>query len=104
MVAPQQQKLRVTGPVAITGNSLAEGIVVWRTADGTWSRRMSDAAVVSTSEEALALLQMAEKDGINAVGCYVAHVATDSQGRAKPLNLRERIRTEGPTVALPGQV
>jgi predicted NAD/FAD-binding protein len=104
MVAPQQQKLRITGPVAVTANRLADGVVVWRTADRGWSRAITDAAVVTTSEEALALLHEAERDGINAVSCYVAHVAVDGEGRAQPQNLRERIRTEGPTVALPGQV
>lgn len=103
MVAPQQQKLRINGPVSVTGNRLDDGVVVWRTAGGGWSRDMADAAVVSTSEDALALLHAAERDGINAVSCYVAHVTLSDDGKAQPLNLRERIRTQGPTVALPGQ-
>jgi predicted NAD/FAD-binding protein len=103
MVAPQQQKLRITGPVAVTANRLRDGAVVWRTSGG-WSEDMADAAIATSSEEALALLDGAKADGINAVESYVAHVALDEAGRAQPLNLRERIRTGGPTVTLPGQV
>ncbi len=103
MVAPQQQKLRIAGPVAITGNRLGDGAVVWRTSSGDWSKAMSDAAVVTTSDAALALLHEAEADGVRAVAAYVAHVDLDAGGRAQPLNLRERIRTQGPTIMLPGE-
>ncbi len=40
MTAPQQQKLRIKGPVVITGNRLGDGAVVYRTQD----RRLVDAA------------------------------------------------------------
>ncbi len=39
MTAPQQQKLRIKGPVVITGNRLGDGAVVYRTKD----RRLVDA-------------------------------------------------------------
>ena len=102
MVAPQQQKLKINGPVAVTANRLNDGVVVWRTATG-WSEVMAEAAVATTPDTALALLETAKSDYTRAVEPYVAHVALDGEGRARPSNLRERIRTEGPTVALPGQ-
>ncbi|MGZ8396896.1 MAG: DUF2849 domain-containing protein, partial [Rhodoplanes sp.] len=40
MTSPLQQKLKITGPVAITANRLADGVVVYRTADGGWTTRI----------------------------------------------------------------
>ncbi len=48
MTAPQQQKLRVKGPVVITGNRLGDGAVVYRTVGRGWSTSLSDAAVTTT--------------------------------------------------------
>ena len=101
MTAPQQQKLRVKGPVMVTANRLRDGVVLYRTAKN-WSERLEDAAVVTTAEDALALLHAAEQDGTTAVGAYVASVALDGDAPA-PDNLRESIRKNGPTFALPGQ-
>ena len=36
MAAPQQQKLKVNGPVAVTANRLTDGAVVWRTSGEGW--------------------------------------------------------------------
>ncbi len=99
MTSPLQQKLKITGPTAITANRLTDGAVVWFTADHGWSAAITDAAVATTSEAALALLNAAQADEITAVGAYAARVAIED-GRAQPLNLRERIRVGGPTIAL----
>ena len=101
MVAPQQQKLKVHGPVAVTANRLTDGAVVWRTRDGSWSVELADAAVVTTADEALALLSGAQKRDIDAVGAYVAPVELGDDGSVKPGNLREKIRVAGPTFELP---
>ena len=53
MTAPQQQKLKITGPVVVTGNRLSDGAVVYRTADGRWSSRLDHA---TGSSEFIALL------------------------------------------------
>ncbi len=102
MTAPQQKKLKIKGPVSITANRLGDGAVIWLTAHEEWSERMADAAVATDPDGALALLRAAEADSDLAVGPYVARVAPDAQGRARPFDLRERIRSEGPTFALPG--
>ena len=101
MTAPQQQKLKVKGPVVITGNRLGDGAVVYRTAARGWSTSLNEAAVTTTADAATALLKDANASDIEAVGTYVAPVILDG-GDIRPGNLRERIRVAGPTFALPG--
>ena len=101
MTAPQQQKLKVKGPVVITANRLTDGIVVYRTAERGWSTALRDAVVTTTADEATRLLKDANASDIEAVGAYVAPVLLDG-GDIRPGNLRERIRVSGPTFALPG--
>jgi hypothetical protein len=76
--------------------------VVYRTAREGWSTDLADAAVATNAEQAKALLAGAANDGVGAVDPYVAPVEFSSDRRVLPGNLRERIRREGPTVALPG--
>jgi hypothetical protein len=101
MTSPLQQKLRITGPVVVTANRLGDGAVVYRTLDGRWSTALAQAAVVDNSPAATALLAGAVADDAGAVGAYVAPVRFDPEGRLEPANLRERIRLDGPTIALP---
>lgn len=101
MTAPQQQKLKVTGPVVITANRLADGVVVYRKADNGWTTQIGEAAVVTTAPAASGLLAGAVADDVLVVGPYVAPVEVDAQGRIAPGNLRERIRVAGPSFDLP---
>ena len=101
MTAPQQQKLRIKGPVVITGNRLGDGAVVYRTTDRGWSTQLSDAEVTTQVDRATQLLREANSSDIDAVSAYVAPVILEGDD-IKPGNLRERIRVEGPTFALPG--
>jgi hypothetical protein len=100
MTSPLQQKLKVHGPVVITGNRLTDGAVVYRTADAGWSSDISIAAVATTAEHAKTLLAAAQSDYVNAVDPYVAPVELGE--KIVPGNLRERIRLAGPTIPLPG--
>lgn len=101
MTSPLQQKLKISGPTAVTANRLADGVVVWLTPAHAWSTDIAEAAVVTSSEDAVALLTIAHGDEIHAVGAYPAPVSVAS-GRAQPVNLRERIRVSGPTFELEG--
>jgi hypothetical protein len=101
MTAPQEQKLRVTGPVVVTANRLGDGAVIYRTHHGEWSRDLRHAAVVTTAADAKALLGASVADDISAVGAYVAPVRLGPEGRIEPGNLREQIRRAGPTIDLP---
>jgi uncharacterized protein DUF2849 len=101
MTAPQQQKLKVTGPVIVTANRLGDGAVVYRTSENGWSANLQSARVVTRAADATQLLREALSDELRAVGAYVASVRIDSRARLSPANLRERIRSEGPTIAQP---
>ncbi len=100
MVSPLQQKLRVSGPVVITANRLSDGAVVHRTNSGQWTEKLSAAAVFRSAGEAQSALKEAQSDVLAAVGPYVAPIDA-SEAAAQPGNLRELIRTGGPTFTLP---
>ncbi len=101
MTSPLQKKLKITGPVVVTANRLADGAVVYRSPDGSWTTLISEAAIATTAPVAGALLASANADDVRVVGPYVAPVTADASGRAQPGNLRERIRVAGPTFDLP---
>jgi hypothetical protein len=100
MTSPlEQKKIRITGPSVVTANRTWDGAVVWRTAQQGWSTALSDAAIVSTSDDARALLSESVADDIGAVGAYIAPVELKG-GAIKPGNLREHIRSKGVTIDL----
>jgi Protein of unknown function (DUF2849) len=103
VTSPLQQKLKVTGPVVITANRLGDGAVIYRTADGRWTNDLAAAAVVTTAPAATEILTAAVADRLKAVDAYVAPVRLTSEHGVLPGNLREQIRSKGPTVALPGE-
>src|SRR5262249_61924492 len=53
MTSPLQQKLKVTGPVVVTANRLGDGAVVYRCADGSWTKDLAAAAVGTTTPAAI---------------------------------------------------
>jgi len=101
MTSPlEQKKIRITGPSVVTANRTWDGAVVYRTAEQGWSTALSDAAIVSSSEEARALLAESVADDVGAVGAYIAPVELKDSGEIKPGNLRERIRSKCLTIDL----
>jgi hypothetical protein len=101
MTSPlEQKKIRITGPSVVTANRTWDGAVVYRTAEQGWSTALPDAAIVSSSEEARALLAESVADDVGAVGAYIAPVELKDSGEVKPGNLRERIRSKGLTIDL----
>ena len=103
MVSPLQQKFKISGPSVITANRLSDGAVVHRTKSGQWTVELSAAQVLWTAEQAQTALAAAQADGLRAVGPYVAPIDA-SKDSAEPGNLRERIRSRGPTFALPRDI
>ena len=103
MTSPLQQKIKITGPVVVTANRLADGVVVYR-GEGGWTTRLDSAAVTTSAAVAQDLLAAARADGLHAVDAYVAPVQMGEDGRVRPGNLRERIRSGGPTIDLPQHV
>jgi hypothetical protein len=100
MTSPHEQKLKIKGPVVVTANRLTDGAVIYRTARGSWTTALTEAAVVTTAPAAQDLLKAAVADDVGAVGSYVAPVDL-TDGGISPGNLRERIRRTGPTIELP---
>ena len=100
MTSPlEQKKIRITGPSVVTANRTWDGAVVYRTSEQGWSTALPDAAIVSSSEEARALLAESVADDVGAVGAYIAPVELKG-GAIKPGNLREHIRSKGLTIDL----
>ena len=98
MTSPLQQKLKVTGPVVVTANRLADGAVIYRTAQGDWTNDLATAAVVTTAPAASELLTAALADRLAAVDAYVAPGRVDrgaarhpgQSARAHPLQRTDR--------------
>ena len=102
MTSPlEQKKIRITGPSVVTANRTWDGAVIYRTDGQDWSVKLSEAAIVRTSDEARALLAQSVVDDVGAVGAYIAPVEIKDAGRIKPGNLREHIRSRGVTIDLP---
>src|SRR6202163_303267 len=102
MTSPlEQKKIKIAGPSVVTANRTWDGIVIYRTAQQDWSAKLSDAAIVRTSDEARALLAESIADDVGAIGAYIAPVEIKDSGKIKPGNLREHIRSEGVTIDLP---
>jgi hypothetical protein len=104
MTSPLQQKIKITGPSVVTANRTFDGVVIWRTADHDWSTDLADAAIVREAEPARALLAESVADDVGAVGAYIAPVQIGNDGAILPGNLREQIRRQGVTIALPETV
>jgi hypothetical protein len=101
MASPHEQKIKITGPVVVTANRVADGAVVyWRT-DGRWTTDLHDAAVTTNAAAARELIDAAVADDLRAVGPYIAPVKLTRDGGVQPGNLREIIRRGGPTIDLP---
>lgn len=81
----------------ITGNSLADGLVIFQTAAG-WALALADAELLETPEALAAAMQRANADAAaNRVVEPYAIEVVHRGGRLVPQRLRERIRADGPT-------
>ena len=89
MTSPLQQKIRITGPSVVTANRTWDGAVIYRTGQQGWSARLSDAAVVRTSDAARALLAESVADDVGAVGAYIAPVEISDTGEIGQLRVDE---------------
>ena len=101
MTSPLEQKLKVTGPVVVTANRVADGAVVYWAPEGGWTTELTGAAVATSAAVAQEALTAASDDPIYAIDVYIAPVKVAADGEIKPGNLREFIRAGGPTIDLP---
>jgi hypothetical protein len=102
MTSPlDQKKIKITGPVVVTANRAVDGAVIYRSGDGGWSTHLDAAAIANDAVGARALMTDAAADDRDVIGPYVAPVALLPDGHVRPGNLRESIRSRGPTIELP---
>jgi hypothetical protein len=85
-------------PDVITANRLADGVVVFQSADGNWSEDFNRAAVMADARAtADALARAKEDEGANLVVDPYAVPVEERNGHFAPKALREAIRAAGPT-------
>ncbi|SHH24595.1 DUF2849 domain-containing protein [Marivita hallyeonensis] len=83
-------------PKVVTANDLLHGDVVYLTADDQWSRRLTDAEVLTDEADAQVRLIDASARTSEVVGVYLADVAVSETG-PKATHFREKFRTKGPS-------
>jgi hypothetical protein len=82
---------------AVTGNRLANGRPVYRTADGEWTDQIEAAELFDNDEDAQAALDAARGEETRVVGTYLITIEAPGQP-AKREAMRENIRAHGPTI------
>jgi len=83
----------------ITGNRLADGIVVFMAADGGWTESVNASRVIDSDGELQRMKALADSAARSAivVDPYAIAVIRDG-GAIRPVRYRERIRAFGPSV------
>ncbi|MFO7561116.1 MAG: DUF2849 domain-containing protein [Enhygromyxa sp.] len=84
----------------ITGNATADGAPIYLQLDGRWTRRLAEGLALSSEAQRDALLAQAQASERIVCDAYVIEVRQSAGGQLEATGLRERIRAEGPTVAL----
>ncbi len=87
---------RPFSPKIITANDLLEGDVIYFTADGTWSRDLSEAELITDEAEAQLRQLEAERDALHVVGIYLTDAKAGPNG-PEPVHFREDFRRTGPS-------
>ncbi len=83
----------------VTGKFTDDASNVWRRADGTWTRDLQEAGVVTDEKTAKAHAASAlANEQRQITDPYVIEVHAADDGKIDPLTARERIRATGPTV------
>ena len=82
-------------PKVATSNHLLEGDVIYFARPG-WTRKLAEAAVAATPEDADVLLSEAQEYPLETVGVVLTDVDL-STGVPAPVHFREDFRTKGPS-------
>ena len=83
-------------PKVVTANDLAEGDVVYLTADDRWSRLHHEAELIEDEAHAQLRLLHAAAQKLVVVGAYLADAKRGPRG-PEPIHFREEFRTRGPS-------
>ncbi|PSL20447.1 DUF2849 domain-containing protein [Shimia abyssi] len=87
---------RAFTPKVITANALLEGDVIYLTAQDTWTRDLSEAALLTDEADAQLRLLDAAKQVDLVVGVYLADAVAGENG-PEPTHFREEFRRTGPS-------
>ncbi len=80
----------------VTASDLLMGDVIYLRADDQWSRRLSDAEIITDEAHAQLRLLSAERQSARVVGAYLAEIFPGPDGPA-PTHFREGFRATGPS-------
>ncbi|WP_273524939.1 DUF2849 domain-containing protein [Rhodosalinus sediminis] len=83
-------------PKVVTGNALLEGDVVYLAADGSWTRDLAQAELLTDEADAQVRLIEAQARAGEVVGVYLADMAEGPDG-PEPTHFREAFRRAGPS-------
>jgi hypothetical protein len=86
-------------PDFITANRLEDGVVLFQTADESWSEDFKGARILADAQATAEALARAKRDEANnlVVDAYATPVV-ERNGHFAPKALREAIRAAGPTI------
>lgn len=85
-------------PKIVSANDLMDGDVVYLTAQDTWSRLITEAAIAQDEAAADTLLAKGEERQDLIVGAYLLDVAISGNGAPSPTHFREKYRLNGPSI------
>lgn len=83
-------------PKVVTANALLEGDVVYLDKNDCWTRRLSDAVLLTDEADAQVRLLQAEAQTGVVVGAYLTDMQEGPDG-PEPVHFREAFRRKGPS-------
>ncbi len=83
-------------PKVVTANALLEGDVVYLAEDGSWTRDLVGAELLTDEADAQVRLLDAQRRVDEVVGVYLADMAEGDRG-PEPVHFREDFRRTGPS-------
>lgn len=91
---------KIKGNQVFTGQLLRDGDVVFLADNGEWTKNLQQAVIATDAEQVAALEVIAESgvDGNVVIDIYPFVVDRDESGKLVPSHIRERVRTEGPSI------
>lgn len=81
----------------ITSNHLLEGHAIWFDSHGGWTTKPESAQIFDDKSKANEALQLADRERSVHVGAYLAAAELGDDKRHFPKDIREKIRTIGPS-------
>lgn len=84
-------------PKVLTANDLLSGDVIYWDENGDWVLEFEDALYLDTEKLAFHVLRLAQKQGLEIVGAYLADAELGANDKPRPAHFREDFRATGPS-------